>query len=179
MVQLCTIPFLLLIPWSSKEASSALPSVLSNHWAQVHSLVPNDPVNPILPMFSVKCFPLSPTSYPTISTRRVPMQPEPHSLWLLFNVYTYLVYNDSTLLRDLVDAPTTSHHVLRVCARAFTKIDHDTTKNVTDMQYATPRPWHVLKSWSPDPMIFYLSHLVILAIHTHIIIHKQVPCQSV
>jgi hypothetical protein len=43
-------------------------------------------------MFSIKCFPLSPTSYPKISTRRVPMQPWCHSLWLLLSVCTYPVY---------------------------------------------------------------------------------------
>jgi hypothetical protein len=34
---------------------------------------------------------------------------------------------DSTLLSDLVDALTTSHHVLSVCARTFIEIDHDDT----------------------------------------------------
>jgi hypothetical protein len=61
-VQLYTIPFLP-IPRSTKEASSALPPVLSSHWAPSCSHVLDDPVNQILPMFSIKCFPLSPTSY--------------------------------------------------------------------------------------------------------------------
>jgi hypothetical protein len=83
---------LLLIPWMSKDASSALLQVLSNHWAQIHSLISNDLVNQVLPMFSIKCFPLSPTSYPKISTRRVPMWPECQSPWLLPSVCTYPVY---------------------------------------------------------------------------------------
>jgi hypothetical protein len=45
---------------------------------------------------------------------------------------------DSTLLSDLVDAPTTSHHVLSACARTFTEIDHDATKSVIGMQSTTP-----------------------------------------
>jgi hypothetical protein len=32
--------------------------------------------------------------------------------------------------------------VLSVCARTFFKIDHEGTKNMIGMQYATPRPWH-------------------------------------
>jgi hypothetical protein len=46
--------------------------------------------------------------------------------------------HDSTLLGDLFDALTTSHHVLRVCAESFTEIDHNGTKNVIGMLYATP-----------------------------------------
>jgi hypothetical protein len=86
--------------------------------------------------------------------------------------------HDSTLLWDLIDAPITSHNVLNRCARAFTEIDHDGTKNVISMQYATPRPWHILIMRSPDCVISPPSHLVILVFHIHIIISMQVPSQS-
>jgi hypothetical protein len=74
---------------------------------------------------------------------------------------------------------TTSHHALRVCARAFTEIGHDANTNMIGMQYATPWPWHVLIPWSLDHVISHPSHLVILAFHVNIIIPMQVPCQSV
>jgi hypothetical protein len=85
--------------------------------------------------------------------------------------------HDSTMLWDLFNALTTSHNVLSVCARTFVEIDHDDTKNVISMYYATPQPWHILISWSPDHVISPPSHLVILAFHIHIIISMQVPWQ--
>jgi hypothetical protein len=92
----------------------------------------------------------------------------------------YISYvHKSTLLWDLFDALTTSHNVLSVCARTFIKIDHDDTKNVIGMQYATPWLWHVLIPWSPDHVISHRSHLVIFMFHIHIIIPMQVPCQSI
>jgi hypothetical protein len=93
-------------------------------------------------------------------------------------LYISCVHN-STLLWDLFDAPTTSHNVLSVCARTFIKIDHDGTKNMINMQYATPRHWHVLILWSPDHVISPLSHLIILVFHIHIIISMKVLCQSI
>jgi hypothetical protein len=86
---------------------------------------------------------------------------------------------DSTLLWDLIDAPTTLHHVLSVCARSFTEIDHDATRNVIGVWYATPWPWHVLILWSLDHVISYPGHLVIITFHIHIIIPMQAPCQSI
>jgi hypothetical protein len=87
--------------------------------------------------------------------------------------------HDSTLLWDLLNALTTSHYVLSVCERAFTEIDHDSTKNVIGMQYANPRPWHVLIAWSPDYVISHPSHLIILVLHIHMIIPMQVSYQSI
>jgi hypothetical protein len=90
----------------------------------------------------------------------------------------YIFYvHDSTLLWDLFDAPTTSHHVLSVCVRTFVEIDHDSTKNVIGVQYVTPWPWHVLIPWSPDHVIFDPNYLIILVFHIHIIVPMQVPCQ--
>jgi hypothetical protein len=138
LVQLYTMPFLLLIPQSSKEASSALPPVLSNHWAQVHSLIHNDPVNQMLPMFSSKWSPMSSTSYLEISTRRVPMQPECHSPWLLLSVCTYPVY--MTLLYCEISLMHRPLHIMYlVCTKSLTEIDHDATMNMINMLYVTPR----------------------------------------
>jgi hypothetical protein len=95
-------------------------------------------------------------------------------VWCLYKSYVH----DSTMLWDLFEAPTTSHHMLSVCARAFTEIDHDDTKNVIDMKYATPQPWHVLIAWSLNHVNFHSSHLIILAFHIHIIIPMHVPFQS-
>jgi hypothetical protein len=66
------------------------------------------------------------------------------------------------------DAPTTLHHVLSVCARSFTEINHNATRNMIGVQYATPQPWQVLIAWS-------LNHVF----HIPIIIPKQAPCQSI
>jgi hypothetical protein len=67
----------------------------------------------------------------------------------LFTVTTarclYISYvHNSTLLGYLFDAPTTSHHVLSVCAISFTEIDQDAIRNVIGVRYATPRNWHIL-----------------------------------
>jgi hypothetical protein len=67
--------------------------------------------------------------------------------------------------------------VLSVCARTFIEINHDAIRNMIGVQYATPRPWHVLIPWSLDHVISPPSHLVILALQIHAIIHMQVPCQ--
>jgi hypothetical protein len=67
--------------------------------------------------------------------------------------------------------------VLSVCVRTFIEIDHDGTRNVIGVQYATPRPWHVLILWSLDQVIPHPSHLIILVLHIHIIICMQVPYQ--
>jgi hypothetical protein len=92
-------------------------------------------------------------------------------------MFVHILVHDSTLLWDRIDALTTSHDMLSACARTFIEIDHDGMKNVIDMQYATPRHWHVLIPWSSDHVIFPPSHLVIPAFHIHIIIPMQSTCQ--
>jgi hypothetical protein len=85
---------------------------------------------------------------------------------------------DSTMLRDLIDPPTTSPHVLSMCARLFTEIECDAAGNVIGVQYATPRPQHDLIPWSLDHVIPHPSHLIIIVLHIYIIIFVQVLCQS-
>jgi hypothetical protein len=69
--------------------------VLSNHLASDHNPALNDLTTKILPIFSSRCSPMSPTSYPKISARRVSMQSECHSPWLLPGVCIYHVYMTS------------------------------------------------------------------------------------
>jgi hypothetical protein len=128
-------------------------------------------------MSSSKCSPLSPISYLEISIRRVPMQPECHSLWLLLGVCTYFVY--MTLLYYEISLMHWSLHIMcLVCVRTFTEIDHDATRNMIGVWYATPQPQHVLIPWYSDHVICHPSHLVILIFHIPIIIPMRVPCQS-
>jgi hypothetical protein len=72
-------------------------------------------------------------------------QKSPDAIWTSFIMTVarclYISYvHDTTMLLDLVDALTTSQHVLSVCVRSFTEIDNDNDKNVISMQYATPWP---------------------------------------
>jgi hypothetical protein len=91
----------------------------------------------------------------------------------------YISYvHDSTPMWDIIDALTTLHHKLSMYATTFTEIDHEGTKNMIGVQYATPWSWHVLILWSLNHVISHPSHLVILAFYIHIIIFMQVPCQS-
>jgi hypothetical protein len=111
-------------------------------------------------------------------------QKSPNAVRTSFNMTTarclYIsCVRDCTMLLDLFDAPTTLHHVLSVCIRSFTEIDHDATRNVIGVQYATQWPWYVLIPWSPDYMISQPSHLIILVLHIHIIIFMQIPCQFI
>jgi hypothetical protein len=128
-------------------------------------------------MSSNKCFPLSPTWYPEFSARRVPMQPEHHSPWLLLGVCTYLVY--MTLLCCEISLIHWPLHVMwLMCVQDHSPrlilmppimwrcaICHSTTLAC----------FNSLISRSCD---FHLSYLVILAFHIHIIILMQVSCQS-
>jgi hypothetical protein len=75
-----------------KKLHLLYPPVLSRPYAPDHSLPLNDLATKILQISSSKCSSISFTSYPKISARRVPMQLEYHSLWLLLGVYTYPVY---------------------------------------------------------------------------------------
>jgi hypothetical protein len=68
------------------------PSVLSNHWVPVPSLIPDDLDTEILQTFSNRCSPMSSTTYPNITIREDPMRLEHHSPWLLPSVCTHPVY---------------------------------------------------------------------------------------
>jgi hypothetical protein len=96
-------------------------------------------------------------------------------------VHDWNLSHHSTLLWHLFDTPKQLHilllGVLSVCARAFSEIVGNATRNVIGMQSCTTSPWQVLILWSPDQMIFHPSHLTILVFHIHIIIPKKVSCQ--
>jgi hypothetical protein len=86
----------------------------------------------------------------------------------------YISYvHDSTLLWDIIDAPTTSHDELEHSPILTTM----PLGKMIGIISATPWPWHVLKVWYPNHLILHLSHLLILLFRTHIIISMQVPCQ--
>jgi hypothetical protein len=137
-------------------------------------------------MSSNKCFPLFPTTNLEISTRRVLMQPEHDSPWLLPGACTHPVCMIVIFLIILLCCKVSLMHqllhnvfpdVLSVCARTFVEINHDAIRNMSGVRYVTPRPCHVLIPWSPDHVISPPSHLVILALHIHVIIPMHVPCQ--
>jgi hypothetical protein len=82
---------------------------------------------------------MSSTTYPNIIPREDPMRPEHHSLWLLPDICTHLVcmtvifliillYCELSLMHQLLH--NVFPYVLGVWEGAFTKIDHDATKNV-------------------------------------------------
>jgi hypothetical protein len=65
------------------------------------------------------------------------MRPECHSPWLMLDVCTYPMY--MTLLCCEISLMHRPLNIMcLVCTRAFTKIDHDATRNVINMLYATP-----------------------------------------
>jgi hypothetical protein len=119
--------------------------------------------------FSSKCFPMSPTSYPKNSMRRVLMQSGCHSPWLRPDLCTYPVYMTEIFLIILLCCEISLIHiplhnvfydVLSVYARAFVEIDHDATRNVIGMQPVVT--WHFLIQvlWSPDKVISPFNHHV-------------------
>jgi hypothetical protein len=132
----------------------------------------------ILQMSSTKCFSLSPYIIPRNLCKKSPDATRTSFTMTATRCLYISCVHDSTPLWDLIDAPTTLHHVLSVCARTFTEIDHKATRNATGVQYATPWPCHVLIPWYLDHVISPPNHLVILALHMHIIIPMQIPCQS-
>jgi hypothetical protein len=112
-------------------------------------------------MSSGKCFPLSPTPYSENLYKKGPDAVRTSFIMTAARCLYISVY--MTLLGyEIFDALTTSHNVLSVCARTFVEIDHDGTRNVIGMQYATPQPWHYRD--------FSAYQLIILVFHIHIII---------
>jgi hypothetical protein len=67
-------------PPHSREAPSTLPISYVQPLSLILQPILDDLAQKILQMSSGKCFPLSPTSYPKISARRILMQPEHHPL---------------------------------------------------------------------------------------------------
>jgi hypothetical protein len=172
---------------STKLLLICLP-VLSSHWLLVLSLVPDDLANQILSIFPSRCTLMSSTTYPNITPIEEPMRPEHHSPWLLPDVCTHPVCMTVIFLIILLCCEVYLMHqvlhnvfpdVLRVWEEAFYEIDHDATRNVIDLQFATTQPYLLLALWSIDQVNSNLTHVVTLVIHFYTIISEQVLCQFI
>jgi hypothetical protein len=93
-----------------------------------------------------------PTTYPKIAARKIETQPGPDPSWLLPHVCTHSVHMTEILIIFLLYSDIFSMHqphhsvfpdALIISAGAFTKLDHDATKNVIGAQSTTPRPFVV------------------------------------
>jgi hypothetical protein len=118
----------------------------------VHSLVPDDLATKILQIFSSRCSHMSPTTYPKIAASGIETQPGSHPSWLLPHVCTHSVHMAEILILILRYCDILSMHQpprsvfldsLIISTRAFTKLDHDATRNVIGAQSATPQPFVV------------------------------------
>jgi hypothetical protein len=118
----------------------------------VHSLVFDDLAIKMLPIFSNTCFPMFPTTYPKIATSGIETQLGSDPSWLLPHVCMHSVHMTEILILFLLYSDIFSMHqphrsvfpdALIISTRAFTKLDHDATRNVIDTQSATPQPFVV------------------------------------
>jgi hypothetical protein len=106
----------------------------------------------MLPIFSSMCSPMFPTTYPKIAASRIETQLGSGPSWLLPHVYTHFVHMTEILILFLLYSGIFSIHrphrsvfpdALIISAGAFTKLDHDVTRNVIGTQSATPQPFVV------------------------------------
>jgi hypothetical protein len=107
----------------------------------VHSLVPDDLATKMLPIFSSRCSHMSPTTYLKIAASGIETQPGSHSSWLLPHVCTHSVHMTEILILFIRPHHSVFSDVLIISAGAFTKLDHDATRNVIGAQSATPQPF--------------------------------------
>jgi hypothetical protein len=105
----------------------------------VHSLVPDDLATKMLPIFSIRCSQMSPTSYPKITAREIETQPGSDPSWPLPHVCTHSVHTIEILILFLRYCDIFSMHrpnhsvfpdVLIIYAGAFADFGHDATRNV-------------------------------------------------
>jgi hypothetical protein len=76
----------------------------------VHSLVPDDLATKMLPIFSSRCSPMFPTTYPKIATRGIKMKPGTNPSCLLPHVYTHYVHTTEILILFLLYSDILSMH---------------------------------------------------------------------
>jgi hypothetical protein len=90
-----------------------------------------------------------PTTYPKNIARGIEMQPGSDPSRLLPRVCTHFVHTTEILILFLLYSDIFSMHrphhrvfpdALIIFARAFTKLDHDATRNVISAQSVTPQP---------------------------------------
>jgi hypothetical protein len=170
-----------------KFISLCLP-VLSSHWVPVPSLVPNDLAPKILQTFSNRCSLMSHTTYPNITTREDPMQPEHHSPWLLPGICTHPVCMPVIFLIILLYCEIFLMHrphrsvfpdMVIIYAGAFAEFGHHTTRNVIYMRCAALQPCLLLAPMSSDQVISILKHVVTLVFHLYTIVLEQVLCEFI
>jgi hypothetical protein len=165
-----------------KFISLCLP-VLSSHWVPVPSLIPDDLDSKILQTFSNRCYPMSHTTYPNITTREDPMRLEHHSQWVMPGVCTHPMCMPVTFLIILLYCEIFLMHwqhrnmfpdVFIISTGEFTDFGHDATRNVIDVQTAAPQPCLLLVPISSDQVISNLPHVVTLVFHLYTIVSEQV-----
>jgi hypothetical protein len=102
---------------------------------------------------------MSPTTYPRIAASGIETQPRSHPSWLLPHICTHSVHMTEILILFILYSDIFLMHrpnhsvfpdVLIISAGAFTKLDHDATRNVIGAQSATPQPFVVQVLWSPE-----------------------------
>jgi hypothetical protein len=105
----------------------------------VHSLVSDDLVIKMLPIFSSTCSPMFSTTYPKIAASGIETQPESDPSWLLPHVCTHSLHTTEIIILFLLYYNIFSMHrlhrsmfsdVLIIFAGAFTDFGHDATRNV-------------------------------------------------
>jgi hypothetical protein len=93
-----------------------------------------------------------PTIYPKIAASGIETQPGSDPSWLLPHVCTHSVHMTEILILFLLYSDIFSMHQLHrsvfpgaliISAGAFTKLDHDATRNMIGAQSATPQPFIV------------------------------------
>jgi hypothetical protein len=131
---------------------------------------------------------MSSTTYPNITPREDLIWPEHHSPWLMPSVCTHHVCLTVIFLAILLCCEVYLMHqvlhnmfpdVLNVWEEAFTEINHDTTRNVIDVQFAATQPCILLALRSTYQVNSNLTHSVTLVIHFYTIISEQVLYQFV
>jgi hypothetical protein len=112
----------------------------------VHSFISDDLATKILLIFSSRCSHMSPTTYPKTAASRIETQPGSHPSWLLPHVCTHSVHMIEILILFLryydIFSMHRPHHSMFpyafiISTGAFTKLDHDATRNVIGAQSAT------------------------------------------
>jgi hypothetical protein len=105
----------------------------------VHSLVSDDLAIKMLPIFFSTCSPMFPTTYLKIVASGIETQPGSDPSWLLPHICTHSMHMTEILILFFFYSDIFSMHrshcsifldALIISAGAFTKLDHDATRNV-------------------------------------------------
>jgi hypothetical protein len=148
----------------------------------VHSLVSSDLAIKMLSIFFSMCSPMFPTTYPKIAASGIETQPGSDPSWLLPHVCTHSVHMTEILILFLLYSDIFSMHrphcsmfpdALIIYVGAFTKLDHDATRNVIGTQSTTPTTFCCSSPVIPRYGEFPCQS----PYQSHTIISEQVPLQ--